>query len=63
MTYEIQTSPSTFIDTRLRRRIAIHGVEFDETFIADLISKHMRESSRTSRPTITTAFEIKVVEI
>jgi len=62
MTYEIQTSPSTFIDTRLRRRIAIHGVEFDEAFIADLISKHMRESNRTSRPTITTAFEIYMHE-
>ncbi len=62
MTYEIQTSPSTFIETRLRRRIAIHGVEFDEAFIADLISKHMRESNRTSRPTITTAFEIYMHE-
>jgi integrase len=62
MTYEIQTSPSTFIDTTLRRRIEVHGIEFDEAFIADLISKHMRESNRTSKPTITTAFEIYMHE-
>ena len=62
MTYEIQTSPNTFIDATLRRRIEVHGIEFDEAFIADLISKHMRESNRTSKPTISTAFEIYMHE-
>ncbi len=62
MTYEIQTSPNTFIDATLRRRIEVQGIEFDEAFIADLISKHMRESNRTSKPTISTAFEIYMHE-
>jgi integrase len=62
MTYEIQTSPNTFVDTAMRRRIEVHGIEFDEAFIAELISKHMRESNRTSKPTISTAFEIYMHE-
>ena len=62
MTYQIQTSPNTFIDATIRRRIEVHGIEFDEAFIADLISKHMRESNRTTKPTISTAFEIYMHE-
>jgi len=43
---------------RIDRVVKINGIDFEEQFLADLIAKHMSNSSKGIRPTITTAYEI-----
>jgi integrase len=62
MAFELQTSSNTFVDTQIRRRVNINGIEFDEAFIANLIAKHLQNASSTPKPTISTAFEIYMRE-
>ncbi len=62
MTHEIQISKNTFINTTIRRRVPLHGVEFDEDFLAELVAKHLREKTRASRPTMQTAYDIYMAE-
>jgi integrase len=62
MSYELQTSANTFVDTRIRKRVSVGGIEFDESFISELIAKHLKDSNQTNKPTITTAFEIYMNE-
>lgn len=45
-----------------QRRITVYGAEFDESFIAELLSQHFRSKPTELRPTITTAFEIYMRE-
>jgi integrase len=62
MSHEIQVSPTTFVDTRLHKRVTVNGIEFDEDLIAKLLSKHLNEKKTISTPTISTAFEIYMRE-
>lgn len=62
MTHEIQISKNTFINTTIRRRVPLHGVEFDEDFLAELVAKHLREKNSAGRPTMQTAYEIYMAE-
>jgi len=45
-----------------QKRVNICGAEFDESFIAELLSKHFSNQSLGTRPTITTAFDIYMQE-
>lgn len=62
MTHEIQISKNTFINTTIRRRVPLHGVEFDEDFLVELVAKHLREKTSAGRPTMQTAYEIYMAE-
>ena len=62
MSNELQITPNTYLDTRLRKRIVVNGAEFDESFLSDLISKHFSTQVQCQRPTISTAFEIYMRE-
>ncbi|MEO5367460.1 MAG: tyrosine-type recombinase/integrase [Magnetococcus sp. WYHC-3] len=44
------------------KRIRVAGADFDEAFIAELISKHFAQQTGGARPTITTAFHIYMQE-
>ena len=58
MTNNLQLITDNYIDTRLRKRVAVNGVEFDEEFLASLVSKHMSQRGHLKQPTVSTAFEI-----
>ena len=45
-----------------RKKIHIHGVEFDEDFLSDLVVKHLNEQHTTLRPKFSDAFEIYMRE-
>ena len=62
MNPELQLGPSTTLDLRIKRRVSVHGMEFDEDLLARLISRHMLESIASCRPTFSTAFEIYMHE-
>ena len=62
MTNEIQISSNTFIDTNVRRRVSLHGVEFDEDFLANLVAEHLHEKASPLRPTMQTAYDIYMAE-
>jgi integrase len=62
MPNEIQLTPNTFLNTKIKRRIALCGVEFDEEFLSELVSKHMSQFQKHHRPKISTAFEIYMQE-
>jgi hypothetical protein len=58
MTNNLEVITDNYIDTRIIRRVAINGVEFDEDFLAGLVAKHMSQRGDLKQPTLTTAFEI-----
>ena len=62
MSHELQIAHNTYLDTRIRKRVVVNGAEFDESFLADLISKHFSTKVQCQRPTISTAFEIYMRE-
>jgi integrase len=62
MTNNLQVNTDNFIDTRIIKRVAINGVEFDEDFLAGLVAKHMSQRGHLKQPTLTTAFEIYMHE-
>ena len=62
MTHEIQIAPNTFLSTKVKRRIPLCGIEFDEDFLSELVSKHMRDFQKHDRPTLSIAFEIYMRE-
>ena len=62
MSYELQTSHNTFVDTRLRRQVNIKGIEFPEDLLAELIANHLASKGTISNPTFATAFEIYMRE-
>ena len=62
MTNELQVITDNYIDTRIIKRVAINGVEFDEDFLAGLVAKHMNQRGHLKQPTLTTAFEIYMHE-
>lgn len=45
-------------EQRIDRIVRVNGIDFEEQFLADLIAKHMSNTSKGIRPTITTAYEI-----
>ena len=51
---QFQLAKSNYID----RVVQVNGVDFEEQFIAKLISDHLKNPNNTQKPTITTAFEI-----
>ena len=62
MPNEIQLTPNIFLNTKIKRRIVLCGVEFDEEFLSELVSKHMSQFQKHHRPKISTAFEIYMQE-
>ena len=62
MTNNLQVITDNYIDTRIIKRVAINGVEFDEEFLAGLVTKHMSQRGHLKQPTLTTAFEIYMHE-
>ena len=62
MSQEIQINNSTYVNTNIRRRISLHGIEFDEEFLTNLVAKHLKEQSQVARPTMQTAYEIYMAE-
>lgn len=62
MTNDLQVITDNYIDTRIIKRVAINGVEFDEEFLAGLVAKHMSQRGHLKQPTLTTAFEIYMHE-
>ena len=62
MTNEIQLTPNTFLSTTIKRRIPLCGVEFDEDFLSELVSKHMTQFQKHQRPRLSNAFEIYMQE-
>jgi hypothetical protein len=47
MTHDIQIAPNTFLSTKMRRRIPLCGIEFDEEFLSELVRKHMLQTQVT----------------
>jgi integrase len=45
-------------NSRIDRMVKVNGVDFEEQFLADLIAKHMSNTTQVVRPTVTTAYEI-----
>ena len=45
-----------------RNKIHIHGVEFDEDFLSELVVKHLNEKHTTLRPKFSDAFKIYTSE-
>jgi hypothetical protein len=41
MTHDIQMAPNTFLSTKMRRRIPLCGIEFDEDFLSTLVAKQL----------------------
>ncbi len=62
MTQDIQIAPNTFLSTKMRRRIPLCGIEFEEEFLSELVCKHMFQTQEHDSPTISTAFEIYMRE-
>ena len=62
MTNNLEVITDNYIDTRIIKRVAINGVEFDEDFLAGLVAKHMNQRGHIKQPTLTTAFEIYMHE-
>jgi integrase len=62
MSLEIQINNNTYVNTNIRRRISLHGIEFDEEFLTNLVAKHLKEQSQVARPTMQTAYEIYMAE-
>jgi len=62
MTHDIQIAPNTFLSTKMRRRIPLCGIEFDEEFLTELVRKHMLQTQEHDSPTLSTAFEIYMRE-
>ncbi len=62
MTNNLEVITDNYIDTRIIKRVAINGVEFDEDFLAGLVAKHMSQRGHIKQPTLTTAFEIYMHE-
>jgi hypothetical protein len=50
MSYELQTSPNTFIDTRARRQVNVKGIEFPEDLLAELIANYINSKCTVSKP-------------
>ena len=47
---------------KLHRTVRINGVDFDEDFLARLISEHLAKQPMNRKPTITDAFNIYIKE-
>lgn len=62
MSRELQINENTFVTTSIRRRVSLHGIEFEEEFLSDLVAKHLRQKSQERRPTMQTAYEIYMAE-
>ena len=62
MSRELQLNENTFVNTSIRKRISLHGVEFEEDFLWELVAKHLRQKSQEPRPTMHTAYEIYMAE-
>ena len=62
MTNNLEVITDNYINTRIIKRVAINGVEFDEDFLAGLVAKHMSQRGHLKQPTLTTAFEIYMHE-
>ena len=45
-----------------KRKIKVHGIDFDEDFLSELISKHLKSKQLHLTPTISDAFEIYIRE-
>jgi integrase len=62
MKNNLQLITDSYLDTRIIKRVAINGVEFDEEFLAGLVANHMNQRGHLKQPTLTTAFEIYLHE-
>ena len=58
MPSEIQLTDVTYLDTRVRRKLNLRGIELDEGFLSELVIDYLKRNHGQSRPTITTAFDI-----
>ena len=58
------TDQSNFNDFLIlpRRKVRVHGVEFDEDFISELVSRHLKSQQLRSAPRISDAYEIYLRE-
>jgi integrase len=62
MSTEIELSHKTYLDTRIRRKLNVRGIELDEDFLSDLVVDYLNRYKDKPRPTISTAFEIYMNE-
>jgi hypothetical protein len=57
MTYTIQIAEGTFLDTKTIKRVTVGGIEFDETFLSNLVIKHLKDFQTKDRRTFSDAFD------
>jgi hypothetical protein len=50
MPNNLKVITDNYIDTRIIKRVAINGVEFDEEFLAGLFAKHMNQRGHLKLP-------------
>ena len=62
MTYTIQIAEGTFLDTKTIKRVTVGGIEFDETFLSNLVIKHLKDFQTKERRTFSDAFDIYMRE-
>jgi integrase len=62
MSREIKLNENSHLNTSIRKRVSLHGVEFEEDFLSELVAKHLRQKSQERRPTMQTAYEIYMTE-
>jgi hypothetical protein len=62
MKHEIQIAPRTYLNTQIRKRINVNGIDIDEDLIKELLIKHLKEFNTNQRPKLSDAFQIYMTE-
>ena len=62
MTYELTIAPGTFLNTKVIKRVNVAGIELDESFLSELVAKHLRDFQSKGRPKFSDAYRIYMAE-
>ena len=62
MKHEIQIAPRTYLNTQIKKRINVSGIDIDEDLIKELLIKHLKEFNTKQRPRLSDALHIYITE-
>ena len=62
MASELSIAPGTYLDTKVVKRVNVAGIEFDESFLSELVVKHLKDFQRKVRPKFSDAYRIYMTE-
>ena len=62
MKHEIQIASRTYLNTQIRKRIMVCGIDVDEDLVKELLIKHLRDFNTKQRPRLSDAFQIYMTE-